>query len=228
MQNSTRFVNLGLWIFLAMTFIACSEKPENKYDSQRPVTMSEKKPVILFLGDSLTAGYGLAQQESYPALLQKKFDEQKIPLQAINGGRSGDTTAGGLERLDWYLKSNMQLKHVVISLGSNDAMRAVPLKDTETNLKKIIAKIKNNSQAKIYLIQLETFPNLGSRYGDEFSEVFKKVAKSENVVLLPFFLNNVASIDNLNQADGIHPNAEGTQIVANNLYNSLHKYLIEN
>jgi acyl-CoA thioesterase I len=179
-------------------------------------------PSIVFLGDSLTAGFGLSEGEALPALIQQKIEAGHLPFRVINAGRSGDTTAGGLARIDWYLKESLDLRVVVIGLGSNDAMRGLPLETMERNLRQIIARVRERKpSAKIFLWELRTFPNLGQAYADDYAAVFPRVAEAEAVTLIPFPLEAVAARPELNQGDGIHPNAEGTRAVAERVWASL-------
>jgi acyl-CoA thioesterase I len=177
---------------------------------------------IVFLGDSLTAGLGLAENEALPALIQQRVDAAHLPYRVVNAGRSGDTTAGGLARIDWYLKDSLDLRALVIGLGSNDAMRGLPLETMEENLRRTIRRVRERKPAaKIFLWELKTFPNLGQRYAGDYAAVFQRVAQSEGVVLIPFPLEAVAAHPELNQSDGIHPNAEGTQRVADRVWETL-------
>lgn len=179
-------------------------------------------PAIVFLGDSLTAGLGLAESEALPALIQRRVDGERLPYRVVNAGRSGDTTAGGLARLDWYFKESVDLRALVIGLGSNDAMRGLPLDTMEANLRQIIRRTRERKPAaRIFLWELKTFPNLGQDYALAYAAVFPRVAQSEGVTLIPFPLESVAARPDLNQSDGIHPNAEGTQHVAERVWASL-------
>lgn len=179
-------------------------------------------PSIVFLGDSLTAGFGLAEKESLPALIQQRIEAAHLPYQVVNAGRSGDTTAGGLARIDWYFKDSLDLRALVIGLGSNDAMRGLSLQTVEDNLRQIIRRTRQRKpQAKIFLWELKTFPNLGQEYAGGYAAVFPRVAQSEGVSLIPFPLEAVAARPELNQGDGIHPNAEGTALVADRVWAAL-------
>lgn len=181
-----------------------------------------KSPAIVFLGDSLTAGFGLSEGEALPALIQEQVDRAHLPFHVVNAGRSGDTTAGGLARIDWYLKESLDLRALVIGLGSNDAMRGLPLETLEANLRQIIARVRERKPgAKIFLWELKTFPNLGKDYAADYAAVFPRVAQLERVTLLPFPLEPVAARPELNQSDGVHPNAEGTRLVADRVWASL-------
>ncbi|EKP15271.1 MULTISPECIES: arylesterase [Leptospira] len=180
---------------------------------------------ILFFGDSLTAGLGLGSpEEAFPALVEKELFKSGISTQAINAGMSGDTTSGGLARLDWAMSSGFDL--FVLELGANDSMRGISPDQTEKNLKEIIIRVKKkNPKVKILLVGMKTFPNLGKEYRKKFEAVFPKIAKEENLPLVPFFLSGVAGVKKLNQKDGIHPTAEGHRILAKNLFPFIQKIL---
>lgn len=176
-------------------------------------------PAIVFLGDSLTAGLGLAQSEALPARIQQRLDAAGLPYRAINAGRSGDTTAGGLARIDWYFRPQIDLRALVIGLGSNDAMRGLSLASVEENLQQLIRRTRERKPAaRIFLWALETFPNLGPDYARQYAAVFPRVAEREQVTLIPFPLADVAGHPELNQDDGIHPTAEGTELVAERIW----------
>jgi acyl-CoA thioesterase-1 len=187
-----------------------------------PVPDTRSAPTIVFLGDSLTAGIGLAEGEALPALIQRRVDKERLPYHVVNAGRSGDTTAGGLARIDWYFKSSLDLKALVIGLGSNDAMRGLPLETMEANLRQMIRRTRERKPGtKIFLWELKTFPNLGQEYASAYAAVFPRVAQSEGAILIPFPLEAVAAHPELNQSDGIHPNAEGTERVADRVWATL-------
>lgn len=197
--------------------------------ASEPESTTQKKPAIVFLGDSLTAGRGLAASESAPALIAEKLEAGGYGYEVINAGRSGDTTAGGLARLPWYLEDEVQPRVLVIGLGSNDAMRGLPLAEIETNLSKIVSAARAyNADMQIFLYQMYTFPNMGPQYAKDYERLFGKVAKAENIVLLPFPLLDVAGVAKLNQPDGIHPTAEGTRIMAENIWKGLKPHLKQN
>lgn len=194
--------------------------------AQAPSAEHAQTPTIVFLGDSLTAGRGLDTAEALPALLQAKVDEAGLGYKVINAGRSGDTTAGGLARLAWYLRDGVNPRVLVIGLGSNDAMRGLELAAVEDNLRRIIDQARQFRPAlEILLWELQTFPNLGPDYGGDFKSMFGRVAKEKHVTLIPFPLNGVAGTPHLNQSDGVHPNAEGSRIVADNVWRVLRPVL---
>lgn len=229
-RSSLRRRALALALILTAWSVACESDPPAPAGAASAATGMgasgasgvASAPSIVFLGDSLTAGFGLAEREALPALIQQRVDAARLPYRVVNAGRSGDTTAGGLARIDWYLKDSLDLRALVIGLGSNDAMRGLPLETMEDNLRQMIRRVRERKPAaKIFLWELETFPNLGQRYAGSYAAVFGRVARSENVTLIPFPLEGVAARPELNQSDGIHPNAEGTQRVAERVWATL-------
>ena len=218
-----RFAGLVVVVAAALgACVACKKKEAPAPAEVAGADALMARPAIVFLGDSLTAGFGLAESEALPALIQRRVDAAHLPLRVINAGRSGDTTAGGLARVDWYFKDTLDLRALVIGLGSNDAMRGLPLETMEENLRQIIRRTRERKpQAKIFLWELKTFPNLGQKYAGDYAAVFPRVASSEMVTLIPFPLEAVATHPELNQSDGIHPTAEGTERVAERVWASL-------
>ena len=175
-----------------------------------------KIQTILFFGDSLTAGYGLSTEEAFPALIEKQLIKNGKKVKVVNAGLSGETSAGGLSRLDWILKQPVEV--FVLELGANDGLRGLPLAQTRGNLQAIIDKVKKKyPYTKIVLAGMMVPPNMGKEYATEFQKIFPELAKKNKTTLIPFILNGVAGDEKLNQADGIHPTAEGHQIVAGNI-----------
>ncbi len=179
---------------------------------------------ILALGDSLTAGYGLDQNQGFTVQLQQSlnhnFPDQDIKV--INGGVSGDTTKGGLARLNWALVDNPDM--VIVELGANDGLRGLDPKLTEKNLDGILQNLKDRG-VKVLLAGMLAPPNLGPDYGQEFNSIYPRLAKKHEVALYPFFLEGVAGIADLNQEDGIHPNAEGVAIIVERLLPHIEKVM---
>ena len=176
-------------------------------------------PRVLFLGTSLTAGYGLDDpaRDAYPSVLQQLADSSGINANIVNAGLTGETSAGALRRLDWLLKQRPDM--VVIETGANDGLRGLDPDSTAANIRAIIVRVRaDNAAAKILLVQMEAPTNLGQRYTSDFHALFGKVAKSEGVTLTPFLLNGVAGVPKLNQGDGIHPTPEGARIAAHNIW----------
>jgi len=175
------------------------------------------KKVILIFGDSITAGYGLEQEQAFPALLQTKIDSVQAPWKVINGGLSGETTAAGLRRLEWTLQQPVDL--LLIELGGNDALRGVSVSEMRSNLDKMIQMTKSKyPDAIIVLAGMKVPPNLGPQYGNEFEAVYAQLAKKHGITLIPFILEGVGGNENLNQADQIHPTAEGHRIIAKTVW----------
>jgi acyl-CoA thioesterase I len=176
--------------------------------------------VVLCLGDSITAGYGLDLEQAYPALLQKKIDAQRWNFKVVNAGQSGDTSAGGLGRLDWLLKQRVDV--LVLELGANDGLRGLPVKTTQKNLQAIIDRTKKRyPHTKVILAGMKVPPNMGQDYGRRFEAVYRDLAEKNNVQLIPFVLEGVGGVRGLNQPDGMHPNVKGHEIVANNVWKIL-------
>jgi acyl-CoA thioesterase I len=172
--------------------------------------------VILFFGDSLTAGYGLSTEEAFPALLEKELNKNGKKVKVVNAGLSGETSAGGLSRIDWILRQPVDI--FVLELGANDGLRGLPIEQTRQNLQNIINKVKaKNPTCTIVLAGMMVPPNMGKQYTDDFKNIYPDLARKNNATLIPFILEGVAGIEKLNQADGIHPTPEGHKIIATNL-----------
>jgi acyl-CoA thioesterase-1 len=175
-------------------------------------------PRIVCLGDSLTAGYGLSVEQAYPALLQHRLRDAGYPHEVINAGVSGDTSAGGLRRIDWSLRGNVDV--LIVALGGNDALRGLPPAAMRQNLAAIIERARQRG-AKVLLAGMEAPPNFGASYTRQFRAVYAGLAKQYDVPLIPFFLAGVAGVPSLNQADGIHPNAAGQRQVVELVWRAL-------
>lgn len=207
-------------LILCALMIACGNTKndtENTAAAVDETTKSSAKKNILFFGTSLTAGYGLDPAEAYPALIQNRIDSLKLPYNVINGGLSGETTAGGKGRIDWLLKQ--QIDVFVLELGANDALRGTSVKEAGKNLQFIIDRVKKKyPKAKMVMVGMQAPPNLGSTYTNEFKELFPKLATKNNMLLIPFLLDKVGGVAKLNQPDGIHPTAAGAKILADNVW----------
>ncbi|MCA1634437.1 MAG: arylesterase [Acidobacteria bacterium] len=178
-------------------------------------------PKIVALGDSLTAGYGLSLHESYPSLLQEQLKHDGYEYEVVNAGVSGDTTAGGLRRLDWALEGDVRF--VILELGANDILRGLPTSEMRKNLAQIIERSRARG-AQVLLAGMYAPTNSGAEYRRASMEVFPALAKEYDLTLIPFLLDRVAGIETLNQADGVHPNPEGTRIVASTVYQWFKEY----
>ena len=184
---------------------------------------SEPRPKIVAFGDSLTAGFGLEKSKSYPAFLQELLDEQGYHYEVVNAGVSGETSAGGLRRIDHALGDD-DVRVVIVELGGNDGLRGLPPKDLEKNLGAIVEKAKKRG-VRVLLTGMEAPPYLGDEYTSAFRAVYPALAEREHVAVMPFFLADVAANPDLNQLDGIHPNERGAKIVAANVLRSLEPLL---
>jgi acyl-CoA thioesterase I len=187
--------------------------------SARPASSSSAAlPRIVFLGDSLTAGLGIAKEEAVPALIQDRLRQEGYAYEVINAGNSGDTSDGGLTRLDWSLAGDVEV--LVLELGANDGLRGLPPELTRTNLEKIVRTAKDRG-IRVLLTGMEAPPNYGPDYTGRFRDTFREVASAEGVAFMPFFLEDVAGVRRLNQPDGIHPTPEGARIIADNVWRYL-------
>ncbi|WP_273272622.1 arylesterase [Roseivirga sp.] len=183
--------------------------------------MSQDQPKrIVFFGDSITAGYGIPIESAFPALIQKKIEEADLDYQVINAGLSGETTAGGLNRIDWILRSKPDV--FVLELGGNDGLRGLSMEESEKNLKAMIEKVRKvNPKAEVILAGMQIPPNLGQEYTSKFKSLFPNVAKEMDTKLIPFLLEGVGGDPKLNLSDGIHPNQKGHEIVAETVWEYL-------
>lgn len=177
---------------------------------------------MVFLGDSLSAGLHLAADEAFPAVLQRQLAAEGVRFQLANAGVSGDTTAGGLRRVDWVLRQRPAF--VVVELGANDGLRGVPLASIEQNLRAIIIKIKAQG-ARVMLLGMRLPPSAGVDYTRDFEALYARVAESEQVAFVPFFMQGVAGVPELNLPDGLHPTAEGHMRIAQTLREPVRRWL---
>ena len=198
---------LGLFALLvSVGLLLCAAAPTEK--------------TVLFLGDSITAGYGVDPSEAYPAIIQGKIEANGWPFKVINAGQSGDTSAGGLSRLDWLLKNRIDI--LVLELGANDGLRGVPIETTRKNLQGIIDLVrKRYPQVKIIIAGMKLPPNWGGDYSRRFESMFVDLAKKNKTALVPFVLEGVGGVRKLNQSDVIHPTPEGHKLVAANVWKVL-------
>ncbi|HUF10609.1 MAG TPA: arylesterase [Rhodothermales bacterium] len=175
---------------------------------------------ILFFGDSITAGYGLDPTRAFPAIIQKRIDEEGWPFETVNAGVSGETTAGGLRRIDWALQNPVDV--LVLELGANDGLRGLPVAGMKINLRGIIERTREKyPDVSVVLAGMQMPLNLGRQYSTDFREAFEEVAEDANAELVPFLLEDVAGRPQLNQFDGIHPTAKGQEVVADNVWEVL-------
>ena len=183
---------------------------------------SSAAPRIVFLGDSLTAGLGLRREESVPSLIQARLKSEGYHYEVINAGVSGDTSAGGLSRLDWSLEGDVDV--LVVELGANDGLRGLPIPQMKRNLDDIISRADARG-IEVVLTGMEAPPNYGAAYTSEFRQVFRDLADDHDVTFVPFFLEGVAGNQALNNPDGIHPNAAGARIIEGTIWRALEPLL---
>ena len=216
------------YFFLLLLFIQCKEAQKSSGDTTTTESETENAQavsstddtVILFFGDSLTAGYGIELEEAFPALIQQRLDSLGMDYTVINSGLSGETTAGGLNRINWVL--NQKVDVFVLELGANDGLRGIPLDQTKNNLQAIIDYVREkNPQTQIILAGMQIPPNMGPEYTQEFRTIFPELAEKNDIPLIPFLLDGVAGIPELNLEDGIHPTPQGHQIVRENVWSVL-------
>ena len=219
-------------LYLAISFLilsSCggttSQKAETITKDSLPTVDSTQKKNILFFGNSLTAGLGVEPEESFPALIGNKIDSLKLAYKITNAGLSGETTAAGKARIDWILKQKVDV--FVLELGANDGLRGIPVSETEKNLQDIVDQVKAKyPDAELVMTGMQVPPNMGAKYASEFSLIFKKLAEKNNMALVPFLLEKVGGVSNLNQSDGIHPTAKGHRILAENVWKVLKNVLL--
>lgn len=232
MQKSTyhALLSITLLLFLASILTSCGneETASNDAPADNESTMVETSQVeeptndndrarIVFFGNSLTAGYGLDEQYSFPSRVQEKIDSAGYQYQVVNAGLSGETTAGGLNRIDWVMEQPIEV--FVLELGGNDVLRGFDLSATLENLRKILDAVQEKyPEAKLVVAGMEAPPNMGQQYTDEFRKIFRQLAEAYDAALIPFLLDGVGGIPELNLPDRIHPNQDGQVIVAQNVW----------
>lgn len=227
-SKAMRILLMFCYILLLITSTSCRETPEaktsssnNEKDAPDNIQASiSKEKVILCFGNSLTAGMGLNVEDAFPAVLQRKLDSLDVSYRVVNAGISGETTSGGKNRVEWIL--NQAVDIFILELGANDGLRGIPPSETKRNLQDIINVVKDkNADTQIILAGMQMPPNLGEDYTTKFKNIFPELAEENNIELIPFILENVAGIPELNQGDGIHPTVEGQKIMAENVWKVL-------
>jgi len=226
MNSISRYLHL---IALCLFILSCNENEKRVNNAETDLakdTTVASMPVrtILFFGNSLTAGYGLEPLQAFPALIQQKIDSMNLAYKVINAGVSGETSSGGNSRIGWILEQPVDV--FVLELGANDGLRGIPINETKNNLQSIIDKVKAKyPRATIIIAGMQIPPNMGLQYTSEFRAIFSDLAKKNNTRLIPFILEGVGGEEKLNQGDGIHPTAEGQEIVAENVWRELKTFL---
>lgn len=224
-----RTLERSLVVLLVAASVACSQadapaeknSPEAAPAASKPAAAARPAtdaPKIVILGDSLTAGLGLDRQQSFPSLLQARLDREGYKYEVVNAGVSGDTSAGGLRRLDWALAGDVRV--LVVELGANDGLRGLPVAGMKKNLGEIITRAQARN-IRVILAGMEAPPNYGPQYTDEFRKAFRDLADEYDVPLIPFLLEGVAGLRHMNQGDGIHPNPDGARIVEATVWRAL-------
>lgn len=224
---------LGAYLFaICISFSSCKDdksqpipqQSNDKVQIEKVDNTTTDKKVILFYGDSLTAGYGLDENESFPSIIEDRIDSLGLKYSVVNAGLSGETTSGGLKRIDWVMKQKVDV--FFLELGANDMLRGLPLEQTRKNLSEIISIVKaKNPEVIIGLCEMMAPPNMGDTYVKEFSKIYKDLSATNNVEFIPFFLDGVAGNEDLLLKDGKHPNAKGQKIVADNIWKYLEPIL---
>ena len=219
-----------LVLSLLAYLVSCSSNTEKKGEEppaiqkQKEEAVVDDKKVILFFGNSITAGYQLDLSEAFPALIQERLDSLNMPYRTINAGLSGETTASGLSRVDWVLKNEVDI--FVLELGANDGLRGISTESTEENLQAILDKVlAKYPDCKIILSGMMIPPNMGQDYAESFRTIYPNLAEKNGIPLIPFLLDGVAGIPELNLEDGIHPTPEGHKILAENVWKVLESVL---
>lgn len=215
---------IPLLFMFALAASCAVETEETESASRIRLSVRDERPIVLFLGTSLTAGLGLSEGQAYPAIIQTRLDSLKYDYRVVNAGVSGETSAGGLRRIEWLLRAPVSV--LVVELGANDGLRGQDIGAMKTNLLAIIDGTREvYPDVKIIVVGMEAPPNFGSAYTTRFHDVFREIALEKNAELVPFLLEGVAGIDSLNQADGMHPTQLGQQILADNVWAVLERVI---
>ena len=226
----SRFVSISIGL-ASLVCMSCGQPDTGVVEARRPSTSapaiaqqtpSSSTPRIVFLGDSLTAGYGLAKEESVPSLIGSHLKQEGYAYEVVNAGVSGDTSAGGLSRFDWSLDGDVRV--LVLELGANDGLRGLPVENLKRNLAEMIRRARARG-IKVVLTGMEAPPNFGAAYTSEFRRVYRDLARDHDVIFVPFYLEGVAGNPALNIADGMHPNPEGARIVERTIWRALQPLL---
>ncbi len=223
MKKYLQMYRIQFLIILSIIFFGC--EPDNNTERIASNVKEETQPkqdrkLILFFGNSLSAGYGIEQEDAFPGLVAQRVDSLGLDYRVINGGLSGETTASGLNRLDWFLEEEPDI--FILELGGNDGLRGIEISETKKNLIAMIQLVKDKySDTEIILAGMQIPPNMGNEYTSQFRQMYPEVAEEENVTLIPFLLEGVAGIPDLNLPDGIHPTEEGHKIVFRNVWEYL-------
>lgn len=218
----TAFRRLRFTAWLLVSFAVAGFSPGITEPATAALPTTDDRPRIVAFGNSLTAGLGVAAEDSYPSQLQRRLDQDGFQYRVINAGVSGDTTAGGLRRISWVLKSQPHI--VILELGANDGLRGLSLRETKANLERIIQQCQSAS-VTVVLAGMKLPPNYGAEYTNGFESIYAALASQYHLVLIPFFLDGVAGSTSLNQADGIHPTGDGYRIIVDKVLGTVRPLL---
>jgi acyl-CoA thioesterase I len=218
-------------LLFALTTVACgggADRPpaaRSPSPDPSPRASSDARPVVLFVGTSLTAGYGLDPDEAYPARIQEKIDADGLGYRVVNAGVSGETSAGARRRIDWLMGSQ-PVAVLVVETGANDGLRGLDPEDARANIQAILDRARQQSPPPaLMLIGMAAPPNLGARYTDRFRAIYPELARKNGAVLVPFLLEGVAGMPKLNQPDGVHPTVAGQRMLADTVWKHLRPML---
>jgi acyl-CoA thioesterase I len=240
MVKRNRFASLVGALLVAAVSVACqkSGSPDqsstsaglatstSSFATAKPSATPDERPVIVAFGDSLTAGFGLPEDQTFTSLLQRKIDEKGLRYRIVNASVSGDTSAGGVSRINWVLGEG-PIKFLILELGGNDGLRGKPVAEMKKNLAEIIERAQSR-EVTVILAGMEAPPNLGEKYTGEFRQAFRDLAKKYKLTLIPFLLEGVAGRREMNQPDGIHPNSTGEKLMTENVWQDIEPLLLKN
>ena len=222
-MKTSNFNFLALLLFVLLGF-SCSSNEQNTDEvevvREQDAIPADEPKTILFFGNSLTAGYGIEPEDAFPGLIQQKIDSLGLDYRVINGGLSGETTASGLNRLDWFLEEQPDI--FILELGGNDGLRGIAVEETRKNLEMMVELVQSRyPDTEIVLAGMQIPPNMGREYADNFQRMYVDIADEHDLVLIPFLLEGVGGEASLNLPDGIHPTEEGHKIVAETVWEHL-------
>ena len=222
---------IARWVLVAGLLAACGAERAEKTEAaapagdKAPAVVPSRRPAVLFIGTSLTAGLGVEPDQAYPAVIQRKIDSAGLPWHVVNAGVSGETSAGALRRIDWLLREPPAI--VVLETGANDGLRGQAPDSIQRNIQAIIDRLRARDPAvRIVLVGMNAMPNLGRDYVAGFERIYPQVARRNAIPLVPSLLEGVGGVDSLNQPDGIHPTSRGHVIMANTVWQTLRPLLV--
>lgn len=225
-MTKTRILVFSLLFSVQLIWDACREperlpkKVKSKQESMKGTNVKDPVQIILIFGNSLTAGYGVKPEDAFPSIIQKRLDSLVLAYKVINAGLSGETTASGVNRIEWVLREPVAI--MILELGANDGLRGIDPEESKINLQEIIDLTQTRyPDIRIIIAGMEAPPNMGQEYVSAFRSIFPELSQMNDLPLIPFLLEGVGGELELNQQDGIHPNEQGHKIVANNVWEVL-------